>query len=329
MGVSTQNAVNAWQRSEECDATAKCRKNWLPALLLAGCAACGFAWVAYLRSTQPADFEAFYYAAAKLKAGQGATLYLYNTYPDGFGFVRPAWQALMFYPLAFLPYRAAFLAWFFINVSLLGISLWLLRDEIQALSPNRRLLLTLLLAMPVSTTLTLGQDTPVFVLLIILAYLALKEQQDLRGGVFLGLASFKLHLLLPVLLLFALRRKWRLLAGVAVVGGVLFAISTWVGGPDWVARCIAAQIATGHVVGLGTLRRTLRDAGLAQLALPAIVLGLGLMLWALRRAPIRVALVNMVVASVILNWHAYLYDYLTILPAWTSIDQREREGGGR
>ncbi len=300
------------------------RNSRLPALLLIGWMVVGYTCLVYLHSRIPADFETFYSAAIRLKTGASATLYDYRTYPHHLPFLRPAWQALVYLPLAYLPYRAAYFVWFPISLSLLGLSLWLLRDEIQALKPIRRVLLVALLILPVGNAFTLGQDITLFLLLVVLAFRALKNKQEGRSGLFLGLASFKLHLLLPALLFLLGRRRWRLLACVAGVGGILLIVSTLIGGPGWIARCLEAQAWAG--IGPETLRGLLGELGLSELALPATLLGLGAVIWASRRAPAEVALVTLVLASVALNWHAYLYDYVMILPAWAAASRTDAAG---
>jgi Glycosyltransferase family 87 len=285
------------------------------ALVLTAIAIAVFVALVYPSSKAPADFEAFYGAAQRLKAGQGHALYQYATYRDQRPFIRPAWQAVMYLPLGFLGYRTAFWCWFSLSLAFFGATLGLLRKQISALSPSRRLLLALCLSFPIADTLTTGQDSTLFLLLVVLGWRALLNRQDWRAGVFLGLASFKLHLLLPGLVLVMLRRKWRVLGSVAAMGAGLLVISALVAGAHWVGECLRAQQAASAMHGLGILRHLLTLAGLSQLALPAMTVGFVGSFWLLRRTPLDRAFPRLLVIATILNWHAFPYDYLTALPA--------------
>ncbi len=63
-------------------------------------------------------------------------------------------------------------------------------------------------------------------LLIVLALKSARVRNDFDAGMWLGLASIKLHLLLPLFLLIVLRRKWQIAWSVMLTGIFLFCTST-------------------------------------------------------------------------------------------------------
>jgi hypothetical protein len=78
-----------------------------------------------------------------------------------------------------------------------------------------------------------GQDSLIFLLLIVLSLRALDDDRTFLAGFILALACFKFHLALTIaFLVFLLPRRWRALAGFAVGGGLVVGISLAMVGPN-------------------------------------------------------------------------------------------------
>jgi len=142
-------------------------------------------------------------------------------------FIRPAFQALLFAPLTWFSYRAAYWTFVAINIGLLAVCFFLLRPWTQNLSVNSRWhpLTVFVSFTPLANALTMGQDSILLLTLFALALVMLHRRRDSAAGVLAALGSFKFQLTLPVLLLFILWKKWRFVAGFSVTAVSLAAIS--------------------------------------------------------------------------------------------------------
>jgi hypothetical protein len=148
-------------------------------------------------------------------------------------FVRPAFEAWLFWPLAYLPYKAAFVIWaLFSSACLLALTV-ILRAEVaglRGLSPSFELA-AMLSYFPVFVTLLQGQDSILLLMVYAAAYRALRRDSPLVSGMILGLGTFKFTLLLPFLIPFLVWRKIRLPLGFAfttlLLGGISGATVGW------------------------------------------------------------------------------------------------------
>ncbi len=183
------------------------------------------------------DFASFYAAGRLVEQGQGRELYRYSTqrafqeqeFPERsvpLLFYHPPFELILFLPLAYLPFAWANGIWLMMN-ALLVAGLGFLRHPEDAVGPAAdwsRAAPRLAAAFgfyPVFLALRHGQDSVMLLWLFCLAYLALRRGQDFAAGCFLGLGLFKFQIVLPFLLVMALRRKWRVLQGVEVTAIVL------------------------------------------------------------------------------------------------------------
>lgn len=182
--------------------------------------------VEMVRSGQRHDLYQF-------EAQQGAQARLYpETRTDGLlPFNHPAFELLFYWPISGLSYRMAFLAWALANIGLIFLIGRLLAPMLPALRQVTGIPITLyLLAFyPVIFVLGEGQDSLIFLLLLVLSMRSMIGNRTFLAGFLLALACFKFHLILVIaFFVLGLRRKWRGLAGfasgVAVVGGISLAI---------------------------------------------------------------------------------------------------------
>ena len=123
-------------------------------------------------------------------------------------FPRPAFSALFYIPLTFLPLKTAFTVWVALGIAIVfAIWAWAARTY------GPEILVYCAFCIPLMFGITNGQDTAFVAGLLILAYCALERGYKALGGVLLAvlLWKFNLFLLVPIVLL--IRREWRILVG--------------------------------------------------------------------------------------------------------------------
>ena len=159
------------------------------------------------------DFTIFYTAGKCILQGHGRQLYDLETQfaiqrefaaevkhrENPLPFNHPPFEALLFAPLARLPYVAAYLVWAVFNLALI-LGLWiLLRPRLPSLHAFLPALplLAMFAFFPVVIALLQGQDSILLLFLYALAFSALATGRNFVAGVCLGLALFKFQLVLP------------------------------------------------------------------------------------------------------------------------------------
>lgn len=188
-----------------------------------------------------ADFSIFYTAGKCLAKGLGPQMYDVATEkrlqrefisPAKIGqgplpYTHPPFEAPLFVPLALLPYVTAYSVWNAISVLLLLGVVLLMRPYLSRLREHSETLpfLMALAFFPVFLCRFEGQDSVLLLFVFAAVYVNMKLGRELVGGMCLGLALFRFQIVLPVLAVALLRRKWRLLTGVALVGIALTGIS--------------------------------------------------------------------------------------------------------
>jgi Glycosyltransferase family 87 len=187
------------------------------------------------------DFTVFYTAARILRLGLGQQLYVgcvQNQVQKAFTgelpsrsaalrYIHPPFEALIFLPLSWLPYRLAYVVWDLINVSVLFTLLLLLRPGVGILRllPLWESVLWTVAFFPVFECLLQGQDSILQLLFCVLAWNALEKEEDILAGCWFAFGAFKFQLMIPIVLLIAIWRRRRVLIGFAAVSLVLSAIS--------------------------------------------------------------------------------------------------------
>jgi hypothetical protein len=195
------------------------------------------------------DFSEYYVAGQIIRQGLGKHLYdlkvqldfqLRVAQPHVF-YNHPPFEALLFAPFTLLSYRAAYTAWVLLSVGLLICAAVIVESNtnvLAALSQYARIQadfgLVLLLFMtfaPLTTCLLLGQDSSLLLLIYTLTFVLLCGGNDFWAGCMLAGGLFKFHLIMPFVLILALRRKWAFVRGFMLVGCLLILISIAVSGP--------------------------------------------------------------------------------------------------
>ena len=249
--------------------------------------------------------------------------------------LHPPFEALLFYPLAFLPYRAAYLVWFAINLVLL----WLVPKILWGYLPRLQIEFQYIAiafgtGLPVLASLTFGQDSILLLLLITLSYVSLEKGNLLRAGMFLGLCMFKFQVVLPIVLCMAIARRWKLIAGFLGTLCVMILVTVGVMGPAVCARYIpfifrfTSHISaensdrTGMMPNLRGLLSFLLDSHASKLAISAIVIAMSVLVvvavWrsseeSLGENQIAVEFSTYVIAATLVSYHLYVYNSVVLL----------------
>ena len=187
------------------------------------------------------DFTVFYTAGKIVRAGLGSKLYdprtqqavqqEFATNSDirrgALPYIHPPFEALLFLPLTFLPYRVAFMVWNLVNLGLLFIVAWLMRGSLSTLRrvPAWALVLISLAFFPIFANFHQGQDAILLLLLLVLSFRALEADAMFAAGCWLGLGMFKYHLILPLVLILGVWRGKKLVAGFAAVASAAVVLS--------------------------------------------------------------------------------------------------------
>lgn len=229
------------------------------------------------------DFSVFYTAGTILREGLGRQLYdrqVQYQVQQGFTppvpvqrgplpYIHPPFEALIFWPLSMLSYHAAYLVWDAISVAMLfGVAV-ILRScvaEFRRLA-TWKFMVCAFAFFPVVMCLLQGQDSILLLLCCTLALRAMKRESDVLAGCWLALGSLKFQFTLPIVALFFLWRRRRVLDGFLPVVFVLVVLSVAISGtrslvdyPRFALRVVETQKLSGmqlsllpnlHGLGLG------------------------------------------------------------------------------
>jgi hypothetical protein len=190
-----------------------------------------------------ADFRQLYTAGYMVRTGHAKELYDYGTQKEfqdklvsqeamALPFVRPAYQALVFAPLSFFPFRTAYFSFLAINLTFLAGSYVLLQPWMHNLRAVYRAFPGALFLgfLPVATALIQGQDSIILLTLIVTAFLSLRKGHEFAAGVLVSLGLFKFQIVIPIAVLFLVWRRFRFVMGFAVCAAILLSCSVWLVG---------------------------------------------------------------------------------------------------
>jgi glycosyl transferase family 87 len=209
------------------------------ALLIASFAAAGTDNTAFGRPLG-ADYAEFYLAGRTLNRHQPDRLYdqpaqdvAYHRLVPGSSrssslpYLYPPVVALLFRPLAQLSYRWSFAGWLAISTALYAAGLLALRPLLPISRDDwlTAVLLALSFEPFVFETLQGGQLSSVAFAAVALALLAERRGHPAAAGAALGLCLYKPTLLIFIIPMLVVGRRWRSLAGLAVTGAGATALS--------------------------------------------------------------------------------------------------------
>jgi hypothetical protein len=297
------------------------------------------------------DFTIFYAAGLMVRQGLVHRLYddalqfqIQRSFASGvqirqgpLPYNHPPFEALIFLPLTSLSYAAAYAVWNLINLAILLTVLFVLRPYIAILRyrPLWWWWLGTLAFFPVFVALLQGQDIILLLLLQALTYVSLKRNSDFLGGCWLGLGSFKFHLVLPLMLfLLAWKRKSAVLGFVLTclgLGAVSIAIVGWPEATQYPHYVLHLE----KIMGRGAIvpadmpnLRGLIEGWSVSHALPGVahlltaVSSTTLLLWVIMKgrrhgdgSDFDLKFSAAIVATLLVSYHSFAYDLtLLILP---------------
>ena len=202
-------------------------------------------WIFFLPAAMHgrADFRQLYTAGYMIRTGHSGELYdfaaqqrfqdaVVSPQPSPLPFIRPAYQALLFYPFSFVSYKTAYFLFLALNIALLGLSFRMLRPRLVNLAAVwKPLPLAMFISfVPTGVALMQGQDSILLLLLFSATLLSLERDAEFLAGVLTGFALFKFQIAIPVAILFFCWKRWRFFGGFCVCGGALALLSVWIMG---------------------------------------------------------------------------------------------------
>ena len=168
------------------------------------------------RHLQGTDFPDFYCAARMILDGHGHQLYnseFQHEYQarlaGGIGtlYAHPPFEAILYFVVAWLPLEQAYLLWFVLNLAFLTLAVRRVTAEVLRCWDWRLALAASLTFAPVLLCLLQGQDSLLFLLVVALAFSALRSERAFAAGCWLGFGLCKFQIVLPLVLVLLLVRK--------------------------------------------------------------------------------------------------------------------------
>ncbi len=299
------------------------------------------------------DFSIFYTAGQMLRRGDAHILYdsdaqlaIQREFVKE-SFIRkgplpynhPPFEALLYWPLAYLPYAYAYFIALALNLAVLTAGIYILRPWLPNISERFPILLFLvpLAFFPMFYSLIQGQDSIFLWALYCLAYSQFRQKRELIAGLLLGLGLFKFHLILPFAFVLLLCGYWRSLLGMAISASVEFVVSLKIVGwsellyyPRFIWT-INRQLHRGVIVpeNMPNLRGLLTGWPILSppphwLEAALLLFSLGVLIWAAYRwnprKTLGIAAWNMgfslaLIATFLVGYHSYTYDMSFVLLA--------------
>jgi hypothetical protein len=279
------------------------------------------------------DFSAFYAAGSLAFSAEVTDLAAITALQVEQGlpltpFVYPAGMALLYVPLAALPYGIAAALHVVVMAALLVLAT-LVWARLTTL-PGRWLVLGALAWGPAAAGVVSGQNTSLALLLTVLVAWSLVRDHDGGAGFATGLLAYKPQLALPLMGLLLLRSRWLALAVTAAVFGFHWALGAVATGGQldwpvaWLQTVDAYQeadfLANGwQSISLPSFGRQLEIlTGLPGITIAGYVIAgiiVVLSIPALRRLPAAEAVALAAACGLLISPHAWVYDATLLLPA--------------
>ena len=167
-------------------------------------------------SLKGTDFPDFYCAGRMLADGHGHQLYdpeLQREYQARYAgrvgtlYIHPPFEAVLYAGLTWLPLKLAYVLWWFFNYAALAVAMRLLVKQTQLTWDWRVLVVASLTFVPCLLCFLQGQDSMLLLLVVVLAFTALRHGRDFACGCWLGLGLFKFELVLPLTLVLVLTQS--------------------------------------------------------------------------------------------------------------------------
>jgi Glycosyltransferase family 87 len=209
----------------------------IPAVLL-GFQISGWAFAMLALQQGRTDFRSQYTAGYMMRSGNAHRIYDYSAQlffqnrlvvarDMALPFDHLSYEALLFVPFSYLPFRAAYFAMLAFNLVVLALSVRLMRrwtSTLDGIYPWLSFVMAIVF-LPTALALMQGQDSILLLFCLVAAFLALEGGREFLAGVLLSLGLFKFQIVLSIALLFLLWKRWRFSAGFSLSAAVLVASS--------------------------------------------------------------------------------------------------------
>lgn len=285
------------------------------------------------------DFLQFYVAGSFLADGPATALYDWSSFAsavklvagnDDLQFVSlyPPQVALLFSPLAKLPYLQALIAWTIVSVTLYALCARAIAASLDLPTEQRQLgLLLAFAAWPFQQLVLHGQIGSLVLAAVTAGWLAFRRARWWWLGVALGSLAFKPQFGTIAMAAMVAAPSWRLLGGIAAGGAAQLALVALLAGPGlvisylpvagWILEHPAAfEPKLWQTHGLRGFFTLLLGSGpialvAYQLAAVGVFVLVGLV-WIRQRSP-EIRYAAMVIAGLLINPHLYVYDLVVLL----------------
>jgi hypothetical protein len=189
-----------------------------------------------------------------------------------------------------------------------------------------------------------GQDDILMLLILVFAFLCLKQGREFSGGLTLGLALLRYEITLPLILFFLVARRWRVLAGSAVSGSLLLLASFAMVGRDFVfqyvgiCKLLSASHNSRSAANMPTVRGFVAALfpSNAHTFLLTAVLSVALLIWGLRlwsrwdgnSADLDPLFPVALIISLLIDYQGYIYNMtLLLLPGLLLVRRHPKASG--
>ena len=265
---------------------------------------------------EPGGFPAFY-TSGKLARFDVHALYsrhfqdLFHPANDGVGyFFHLPYELVLLVPLSYLPQVPAYGVWVTLNLAcLLGAAIILRRHF-----PNFEFLVPFAFA-PTLSLLLNGQDIGILSLLAVLAFDRFATGKDIEAGLFLACGLFKFPLVVPLAAMLGFR-YWKVFAGFTAGSIPLLGFSALAVGRQGIQDYFALTQGTDakeNPAILVNLRGVIGTIFGPHTAIVVVMSTLCVVVIASVRSARISTFCLAVIATVLVSWHAHLYDALLLL----------------
>jgi hypothetical protein len=261
---------------------------------------------------------------------------------DFFVCLYPPQMTALFAPLSRLSYAHALLIWSAIGIVGYAACVWAVWRTCPKLLPHAGTVALCGVSYPgFFEQIAHGQCAIVSLFCVTAAYLALNSGRPILAGMAIGALTFKPTLAATAVVVFLLAGEWRLLAGVAIGAGVQYGAATLAYGPDVMLAYLRALRELGEAVQQQTPRpfnmHCLRifwwflipDERVGRVLYYASALGALLLAWRAwrRNADLGLRFAAVLLATVLVSPHLYVYDLLILAPALMVLADRRAVPG--
>ncbi len=224
-------------------------------------------------------------------------------------FIRPAFYAWAIWPLAQLPYMAAYAVWLCLQYGMLA---WTCFRAWHRFGPPSIILCVVF--WPVAVGIFAGQDSALVLVMIFEAFLAIEQHRYWRAGAICGLTLFKFHLILLVPLVILLRRNWRMLGGYVLVATALAtACVAWGHPKSYIALLRRDDIVNPSPGMMINIRAIALNFGTPWVVIPLILFVAAIVVYAARLSADWRWFGAAIAGSLLIVPHVYLYDLASLL----------------